>query len=71
MIFQKITKLNLMIFLKMNHKEICYILEACLLASENCTKEIIKTYGIPEDYAIIGINLYSYLKPKGIKIQNG
>lgn len=54
----------------MDHKQICYILEACLLASENCNKETIISYGIKEPYVEIGIKLYSYLKSKEIKLYN-
>ena len=50
----------------MNHKQICYILEACLLASENCNQDTIISYGISEPYVEIGIKLFNYLKDKQI-----
>lgn len=55
----------------MNHKEICYILESCLLASEGCDQKTIITYGIAEPYVKIDIQLFEYLKEKQVILQNG
>jgi len=54
----------------LNHKQICYILEACLLASEGCNQDTIISYGVAEPYVKIGIQLFDYLKTKEIVIQN-
>jgi len=53
----------------MNHKQICYLLESCLLASEGCNPKDIVSYGILEPYAEIGIKLFHYLKSKEIVLK--
>lgn len=46
----------------MNIKQISYVLDSCLLASDGYSKENIISYGFSEVYADEGIKIYNYLK---------
>lgn len=56
----------------MNKKEVCFILEACLLTFDKVSiKDLIKVYGIPEPYASAGFKLGIYLDTIELKKKEG
>lgn len=51
----------------MDREQLCFVLEACLLAYEGCDLMEIRNYGINEELTKAGIKLSEYLKTIKIK----